>query len=131
MNENKNIRVLVADDEEDFRYLMTFWLQSKGYTVLTATNGKEAVALIKKESPDIVFMDLNMPVMDGVQAIKKIREVDAELPIIVISAYLEDARIKNINSCDISGVFYKGKDFAQGLSLLETVLRTHKKLKNK
>lgn len=126
--EKKNIKVLVTDNEDDFRQLMTFWLESKGYTVAAAPNGAEAIKLIKAESPDIVFMDLNMPVMDGAQTIRKIREFDKDLPIILISAYLDDVKIKDATSGGISGVFYKGKDFEQGLSLLETVLRKHKKL---
>ena len=127
--EKKNIKVLVTDDEDDFRHLMTFWLESKGYTVAAAPNGAEAIKLIKAESPDIVFMDLNMPVMDGAQTIREIREFDKDLPIILISAYLDDVKIKDATSHGISGVFYKGKDFEQGLSLLETVLRKHKQLR--
>lgn len=126
--EEKNIKVLVTDDEDDFRLLMSFWLQSKGYQVIAASNGQEAIKLIQSESPDIVFMDLNMPVMDGAETIKKVREFNKDIPIILISAYLDDVKVKDATSHGISGVFFKGKDFSQGLSLLETVLRKHKKL---
>jgi CheY-like chemotaxis protein len=127
--ENKKITVLVVDDEADFRQLMTFWLESKGYAVLSAADGKSAIALIKEKKPDIVFMDLRMPVMDGAEAIKRIRKFNKSLPIIIISAYVDDPKAKEASSLGISGVFYKGKDFSEGLSLLESALRTHKELK--
>ncbi|MDD5730454.1 MAG: response regulator [Candidatus Omnitrophica bacterium] len=126
---SKGIKVLVVDDEADFRQVMTFWLESKGYTVISASNGQGAIQKVKDESPDIVFMDLNMPVIDGVGALKKIREFDKTTPVIIISAYVDDKRANEAMEYGISGVFYKGKDFNEGLSLLESALRTHKKLK--
>jgi len=125
--DDKNIKVLVVDDEEDFRKLLSFWLNSKGYNVLAASDGSSAIQLVKEEKPDVVFMDLRMPVMDGIEAVKRIREFDKEVPIIIISAHLDDP--KEALPYGISGVFYKGKDFSEGLSLLESVLRTHRKLK--
>lgn len=128
--ENKGIKVLVVDDEEDYRQLMVFWLQSKGYNAVYASNGESAVQLVRSENPDIIFMDLRMPVMDGPQTIAKIREFNQEVPIIIISAYLDDSKIKEATiHPGIAGVFYKGKDFSHGLILLESALRTHKKLK--
>ncbi|MCM8795907.1 MAG: response regulator [Candidatus Omnitrophica bacterium] len=128
--ENKNIKVLVVDDEVDFRRLMTFWLQSKGYSVLVASDGNSAIQIVKEEKPDVVFMDLKMPVMDGVEAIKRIRQFDKKLPIIIISAHLDDPKENETLPYGISGIFYKGKDFdTEGLPLLESVLRTHKQLK--
>jgi CheY-like chemotaxis protein len=128
--DNKNIKVLVVDDEADFRRLMTFWLDSKGYSVVAASDGESAIQLVKKEKPDIVFMDLRMPVMDGIETIKRIRRFDKEIPIIIISAHIDDPREKDALPYKISGVFYKGKDFdKEGLPLLESALRTHKKLK--
>ena len=128
MGEGK-ILVLVVDDEADFRKLLTFWLESKSYAVIAAENGQEAIELVQQKSPDIMFIDLRMPVMDGIVAIKKIREFDKELPIIIISSYVDDPRVKEAVSYGVSGEFYKGGDFKDGLSLLETILRTHKKLK--
>jgi two-component system response regulator (stage 0 sporulation protein F) len=126
---NKNIKILLTDDEEDFRKTMKFWLESKGYSVDCADNGEIAVRMIQEATPNIVFLDLNMPVLDGLQTLKKIREFNKDLPVIIISAYADDPRLREANSYGISGVFYKGKDFKEWLSLLETALRMHKKLK--
>jgi len=122
-------KVLLVDDEADFRNLLAFWLKSKGYLVITASNGEEAVNLAKTENPAIIFMDLNMPVMDGADALRKIREFNKEVPVIIISAFVDDRKAKEAMDQGISGVFYKGKDFQEGLLLLETALRTHKQLK--
>ena len=127
--ENKDITVLVTDDEDDFRQLMVFWLKSKGYSVFDANCGARAIELVKEKNPDIIFMDLRMPEMDGPQTIGRIREFNPDVPVIIISAYLDDSKVQEASGYGISGVFFKGKDFSQGLSLLETVLRTHKKLK--
>ena len=127
--EPKNIKVLVTDDEDDFRYLLRYWLQARGYSVIMASSGEEAIKFTREQNPDIIFMDLRMPAMDGVQTIGKIREFNRDVPVIIISAYLEDLKIKEANNYGISGVFYKGKDFQQSMPLIESALRTHKKLK--
>jgi CheY-like chemotaxis protein len=127
--EEKEIKCLLVDDEADFRELMNFWLKSKGYTVIVAQEGETAVKLAEQENPDIIFLDLNMPVMDGVEALRRIREFNKEVPVIIISAYVDDKKAKETMQYGISGVFYKGKDFQEGLSLLEAALRTHKQLK--
>ena len=124
-----SITVLVVDDEADFRNLMTFWLESKGYKVIAAADGKSAIELVKQKKADIVFMDLRMPVMDGVDALKNIRTFDKDTPIIIISSYIADPKIQEARSLGMSGVFYKGADFDASLPLLEMVLRTHRNIK--
>ena len=122
-------KVLLVDDEADFRQLLQYWLTSKGDSVITADNGEAAVTLTREQSPDIILLDLNMPVADGATALKKIREFNKDVPVIIISAYVDDRRAKEAMQSGISGVFYKGKDFQEGLTMLEAVLHTHKKLK--
>jgi len=77
--------VLVADDDAPILRLVRTKLNADGYTVLTATNGQEAVDLCEKERPDIVVLDLMMPVMDGFEAMQRIRQ-SANVPIILLTA---------------------------------------------
>jgi len=126
---NEPIKILMVDDEDDFRQPMAFWFKTKGYNTLAAENGEKALEIINEDKPDIVFLDLNMPVMDGFETLKRIRKMDKHLPVIIISAYADPQKIKEMQPYEISGVFYKGSDFEEGLSLIESVLRTHKKLK--
>jgi len=123
------IRVLLVDDEPDFTQPMAFWLKSKGYEPIEVTSGEEALKLIKETPPDIVFLDINMPVMDGLATLKKIREFNKDIPVVIVSAYVDDPRGRESYSYGIAGVFYKGDDLSEGLTLLETILRTHKQLK--
>lgn len=127
---NKDKKVLLVDDEQDFRKLVTFWLESKGYSVITAGNGEDAVNLAKRGDISIILMDLRMPKMDGAEAIKNIREFDKDIPVIVISAYVDDPKAAEAMKYGISGIFCKHKDFQEGLSLLESALRAHKNLKH-
>jgi len=127
--DNSAINVLVIDDESDFRQLMSFWLKSKNYSVSSAPDGASGVNMLKEGQFDIVFLDLNMPEMNGVETLKKIREFNKEIPVIIISAYVDRLKISEVKPYQISGVFYKGEEFDKGLALLESTLRTHKKLK--
>lgn len=124
----KEIKILMVDDEPDFTEPMAFWFTSKGYHTIISSDGKSALKIIKEHTPDIVFLDLNMPVMDGFETLKKIREIDKTLPIVIISAYADPRKIKEMQPYGIAGIFYKGSDFNEGLSLLESILRRHKKL---
>lgn len=123
------IKVMVVEDDKDFLYTIGYWLKSKGYNVVTASNGLEAVETIKKEPVDIVFLDLNMPVMDGVEALKNIRKINKNLPVILITAFATDERISEAEQYGISGFFSKDKDFSESVTLIETVLRVHRGLK--
>ena len=66
--------VLVCDDEKDIVSALRIYLTSEGYQVYEASNGKEAVAIVENEEIHLVLMDIMMPVMDGIQAMVKIRE---------------------------------------------------------
>lgn len=122
---------MVVDDEFDFRKLMTIWLESKGYSVVSAPDGETAVNMVKTKKPDIIFLDLNMPGLSGVDTLARIRKMDRNLPVIIISAYLEQMSAEDMRTHNVSGVFYKGEDFQKGLALIESVLRVHKRLKDR
>ena len=123
------IRVLVVDDEKDFSYTMEYWLKSKGYQVFIANNGSEAMDIIKKEPLDIIFLDLHMPVMDGLESLKNIRQLNKDIPVVLITAYTSDEKVTEAEKYGISGLFYKYKDLTESTNLIETILRRHKGLK--
>jgi CheY-like chemotaxis protein len=81
--------VLLVEDTEDNRFMMRRLLEMTGYRVVEAMNGEEAVKLAKKESPNLILMDLSLPVIDGLAATRLIRKLpDLEsTPIIAVSAH--------------------------------------------
>jgi len=81
--------VLVVEDFEDNRFLMRRLLEMSGFDVLEATNGEEAVVIAERERPDLVLMDLSLPLLDGLAATRKIRQVEGlyEVPIVAVSAH--------------------------------------------
>ena len=78
-------RVLVAEDNDSNYMLMTFILKKK-YDIFRANNGKEAVEKALTEAPDLVLMDIKMPLMDGLEATRQIKAQKPELPVIALTA---------------------------------------------
>lgn len=81
--------ILVVDDFDDTRWLLRTWLERRGFRVIEAENGNEAILEAQTGAPDLIIMDLEMPELDGLSATRQIRE-DANLasvPIVAVSAY--------------------------------------------
>lgn len=89
-------RILVVDDEPALLRLMDFVLARHGYTLLSATNGEEALALAREHRPDLIVLDIMMPRVDGYQVAEVLR-ADAELasiPIIMLTAKAQEEDIE-------------------------------------
>lgn len=89
--DSRDWTVLVVEDGEDARYLMRIELERLGYLVIEAEDGKKAVERAQQDRPDIILMDLSLPIMDGFAATKKIRASDGleSVPIIAVTAHQE------------------------------------------
>jgi two-component system alkaline phosphatase synthesis response regulator PhoP len=81
-------RVLVVDDEDDIRELCRVNLEFEGYEVIDAADGEAALQLARRERPDIIFLDLMMPKMDGWDVLRHLKEDDttADIPVILLTA---------------------------------------------
>ncbi len=82
--------VLVTEDDAPVRNLIVTTLRTHDYKYLTAVNGNEAVMMASSHNPDVLFLDLGLPDMDGIEVIRQIRSW-SNMPIIVISARSDDA----------------------------------------
>lgn len=102
-------KILVVEDNEDNRELLVFRLQRLGYEILVATNGKEALETAAQQKPDLIFMDLKMPVMDGWEATRALRETDwgKDLPVIAVTAHALDEERKKAFSAGCNGFIAK------------------------
>lgn len=87
-----NKKVLIVDDERDIRELLEYNLSTNGFTVFQGKNGKEAVRLARLQHPDVIILDVMMPVMDGIEACEKIRSMPelAHIPIVFLTARAEE-----------------------------------------
>jgi two-component system, response regulator, stage 0 sporulation protein F len=86
-NNAMNEKILVVEDEEGLRLFYEEELKSEGYEVITARNGKEAIRQVEEGSPDLIILDIVMPVMDGMEALSRILRKDRKIPIILNSSY--------------------------------------------
>ncbi len=87
-----NLRILLVDDEPDVLDFLSFNLQKEGYEVFTASNGREAVQMAKKVSPNLILLDVMMPDIDGIEACKEIRTLPEgkNVLIVFLTARTED-----------------------------------------
>lgn len=100
------MKILIVDDQSSNRQILTWLLEDAGHVCIEAENGKEGIHLFKEEAPDLIFMDVIMPVMDGYEAAKSIKalQTDAYVPIIFLTGLTEG---KSLSKCLESG----GDDF--------------------
>lgn len=117
-----NINVLVVDDEKPLRDFVRRNLEVRGYKVLTAANGLEALAIFKNEHLQLVIMDIMMPHMDGLETTRRIRQ-DSHVPIIILTAMGEEA--DKVRAFDLGADDYLTKPFGVGelLARIKAVLR--------
>lgn len=82
-------KVLIVEDYEDTRDFMKFLLESYGYQVIEAADGIEAIDRVRQQHPDLILMDISLPVVDGLTATRAIREFDTKekVPIIAVTAF--------------------------------------------
>jgi two-component system alkaline phosphatase synthesis response regulator PhoP len=85
---NHQLKVLVVDDEPDIRESLTLRLESEGFTVVTAEDGKQAYDLAQAVLPDCIILDLDLPVLDGLDTLKHLRgdPQTSDIPVLVLTA---------------------------------------------
>lgn len=82
-------RILLVDDEEGIQLLYREEFEDEGFEVTSASNGEEALEKFNQEPPDLVILDINMPGMNGIEVLRRMKEINANLPVILSSAYQE------------------------------------------
>ncbi|MBI3606717.1 MAG: response regulator [Nitrospirae bacterium] len=123
------IEVLLVDDEPDYAETMAFWLKAKGYRVTTAADGHEALAKLSERLPRIVFLDIMMPGMDGIETLRRIRRSHGALPVIMVTAYASDERMGEAEQLGAVGFFQKAADFSVAARLIDRALHDLKQRK--
>jgi CheY-like chemotaxis protein len=116
--------ILVADDDPDILSIVSMSLETQGYTVHKATNGREAVDLARQHHPDLILMDMMMPVVSGYEAVGELK-ADAttkEIVIVGLSAKAMATDMERATDAGIDGYITKPFRIAQVLTVVESYL---------
>lgn len=105
-------RVLVVDDDPAIRHICSTWLSLDGYEVIEAADGQEGLELALTEEPDVVLLDLTMPILDGfcVAAALRANDETRELPLVVITGETGPHIIERVHEIGVAGLFIKPFD---------------------
>ncbi|MBU8905857.1 response regulator [Desertibacillus haloalkaliphilus] len=82
-------KILVVDDQYGIRVLLNEILQKDGYQLYQAANGVQALTIVEEEEPDLVLLDMKIPGMDGLEILKRIKEMNSDIRVIMMTAYGE------------------------------------------
>jgi CheY-like chemotaxis protein len=116
-------KILVVDDEENIRLLYQEELEEEGYTIEVAAHGQEALDKLNTFKPDLITLDIKMPGMDGVETLRRIREVQRDLPVILCSAYGEYKQ--NLTTWASDAYVIKTSDLTELKDTIRMLLSTH------
>jgi two-component system cell cycle response regulator DivK len=118
--------ILVADDDPDILSIVSMSLETQGYTVYKATNGREAVDLSRAHHPDLILMDMMMPVVSGYEAVSELK-ADAttrDITIVGLSAKAMATDMERATDVGIDGYITKPFRIAQVLTVVESYLQS-------
>jgi CheY-like chemotaxis protein len=118
-------KILVVEDHDKSRDALSRQLQSRGFDVVTARDGKQGLEMARAQTPDLVLMDLNMPEMDGWEATRQIRAASEteSLPVIAISAHALEGDQEQALAAGCNDYHQKPIDFARLLDQIEAILK--------
>ncbi len=114
-------RILIVDDNISLCKTMSFILGRKGYAVTAARDGPEAVARIKESPFDMIFMDIKMLPMDGVETYKSIKKIRPEAVVMMMTAYALEGLVQEALQEGAYGIIYKPLDIEKVIAIIEKV----------
>ena len=119
-------KILCVDDDDNLLLLYQEELSEEGYKVILAKDGKEALAKFAKEKPQVVVMDIRMPVMDGIEVLTAILGKDRQIPVILNTAYPQYR--ENFMTWGAEAFVIKSSDLTELKQKIREVLEKRKKL---
>ncbi|MEE4240150.1 MAG: response regulator [Desulfopila sp.] len=82
-------KILLVDDEENIRFIYEEEFKEEGYDIITAANGMDALELFSRDKPDLVILDIQMPGLNGIEVLRRMKTMDPSVPVILSSAFPE------------------------------------------
>jgi DNA-binding response OmpR family regulator len=124
----ENHKILIVEDEPDLVQTVQERLEMNGYQVITASNGKEGLEMAVEEKPDVVLLDVNMPVMNGfemLEALKKNPE-STDCVVMMVTVYSQKEDIARAEACGIEDYIVKPFKLGALIERIDEVLERHK-----
>mgnify|MGYP003456352981 FL=1 len=115
--------ILVVDDEKGIRLLLQEFLKKEGYMPIVAANGDEALDAMKKYIFSCALLDMRMPGMSGLEVLAALKQIDATLPVIMMTAYGERQLIEQANELGVTHYFMKPFSILEVRDVLRQILR--------
>ena len=119
---NEKTNVLVVDDLKSMRLTLGGILEDKGHNVVTVENGYQAIEAVKKRHFDVIFMDIKMPGINGVQTFREVKKVDPKAAVIMMTAYSVEDLVKEALEEGAYAIVYKPFDIDRIIALIEELL---------
>ncbi|MCK4344736.1 MAG: response regulator [Bacteroidales bacterium] len=118
--------ILLVDDNVNLNRIMSLILGRKGYEVTTAETGFEAIDMVKEKPYDIIFMDIKLPVMDGVETYKKIKKMRSDTVVMMMTAYAVEDLVQEALREGAYGIIYKPMDINKVVGIIEEAKKIKK-----
>jgi CheY-like chemotaxis protein len=118
----KNKSILIVEDSSDIRMLLSHVLSHQGATVSTAVDGQKGVEAATSQSFDAILMDLQMPVLSGVEAVAQMRQAQLQIPIIALTAHTDPKERERCKAAGFSDYLSKPVEFPVLVALLEQLM---------
>ncbi|MEO5357335.1 MAG: response regulator [Nitrospirae bacterium YQR-1] len=120
METPSDTKVLLVDDEKEFVDALAMRLKLRKFNVSVAYNGLDAINSVEQLKPDIVVLDMKMPLMNGIEVLRRLKISMPTLPVIILSGYSNEADIKEAQAVGISDILGKPPEIAQ---LINSILK--------
>ena len=105
-----SVRVLLVEDDDDNRELMTEVLEAAGYQVVTAASGREGLRKLSEQPADVVITDVGMPGMGGLEVARAAKEIVPRVPVVIVTGYAEREDIRSARGREVDAVLVKPVD---------------------
>jgi len=125
MHNKRRMSILVVDDSNLNRQVLVDFLQTKDFDIKEAEDGQKALDMIQAEKPDVVLLDLIMPVMDGFETMEKLRELNISVPIIVITAYIKENTYVRCKELGAAGFLNKPVKMQELYNIISGIVDKH------
>ncbi len=115
--------ILVVDDQFGDRETLKGILEDKGYRVATASDGSEAIRMVKEKHYDVIFLDIKLPDMNGVETFERVKKIDPRVSVIMMTGYTEEDLVKRAISGGAYTCIYKPFDMEKVITLVEGIAK--------